>query len=379
MSENKLPSAVAEALEKVEVYFKDVIPWLANMYDPETKGFYMTVSGKEDPEMKPAIEMTCWGLSFLNGYTDALKNAPKEFIQGIIDFMHDRQDPETGLFIDKQGPANPRETARNQASGLGTLKMLGVETKYPHPRNSESSSSSNVVMPEYMATVDSYMAWVKAHNWDHGSWTAGDQTQSSLQYVTMLEPEQREIYKAALFKWLGERQQESGLWSPDFDFNAASGAFKVGLVYAHFGMRLPNPDKIVDAIFHCYKVSKTTSPFFVRNPISVLAQMASYSDELRDKIRRLIVENIDAVTESFGEFLCPDGAFSAGKQKSMYSFGGVVGSHQLFEGDIDATLMMLIARKQLYLIFGVPAPYLNTDDFWDWISGKKPLPKLGRA
>ena len=63
----------------------------------------------------------------------------------------------------------------------------------------------------------------------------------------------------------------------------------------------------------------------------------------------------------------------------MYSFGGVVGSHQLFEGDIDATLMMLIARKQLYLIFGVPAPYLNTDDFWDWISGKKPLPKLGRA
>ena len=45
MSENKLPSAVAEALEKVEVYFKDVIPWLANMYDPETKGFYMTVSG----------------------------------------------------------------------------------------------------------------------------------------------------------------------------------------------------------------------------------------------------------------------------------------------------------------------------------------------
>ena len=379
MSENKLPAAVAAALEKVEVYFKDVIPWLANMYDPETKGFYMTVSGKEDPNMQPGVEMTCWGLSFLNGYTDALKSAPKEFIQGIIDFMYDRQDPETGLFIDKQGPTNPRETARNQASGLGTLRMLGVETKYPHPRNSESSSSSNVVMPDYMATVDSYMAWVKAHNWDHGSWSAGDQTQSSLQYVSMLEPEKQEIYKAALFKWLGERQQESGLWSPDFDFNSASGAFKVGLVYGHFGMRLPNPDKIVDAIFHCYKVSKTTSPFFVRNPISVLSQIASYSDELKEKIRRLIVENIDAVTESFGEFLCPDGAFSARKEKSMYSFGGVVGSHELFEGDIDATLMMLIARKQLYLIFGVPAPYLNTDDFWDWISGKKPMPTLGKA
>ena len=110
-----------------------------------------------------------------------------------------------------------------------------------------------------------------------------------------------------------------------------------------------------------------------------MTQMMSYSPELAEKIKNGIIENIDAVTASFGEFLCPDGAFSARKEKSMYSFGGVVGSHELFEGDIDATLMMLIARKQLYLIFGVQAPYLNTDNFWRWIGGELPLPKLGKA
>ena len=63
----------------------------------------------------------------------------------------------------------------------------------------------------------------------------------------------------------------------------------------------------------------------------------------------------------------------------MLAFGGVVGSHELFEGDIDATFMMLIARKMLYEIFDIDAPKLATDDFWDWIYGKKPLPKLGKA
>ncbi len=371
---NALPKEVAEALEKVEVYYDRVVAWLANMFDPKTGGFYMTMSGKQDPEMEPAIEMTCWGVNFLKTYTRAFDTMPDKFRDGIINFMNDRQDPATGIFIDKQGPANARETARNQGAALRALGHFGAQTRYPHPRDTGAAKSSTVVMPEYMESVDTYMAWVTGMNWDGASWSAGDQTQSSLQYVNMLEPEKREQYKSALFDWLGKRQQPSGLWSPNMDFNAASGAFKVGLVYATYGMQLPNYEKIINAIFECYKVSKTVNPFYVRNPISVLNQMKSYSPEAKAMVQKGIVENIDAVVESFGEFLCPDGAFSARKGKSMHSFGGVVGSHELFEGDIDATLMMLIARKTLYNIFDVEAPYFDTTDFWAQIYGEKPLP-----
>ena len=374
--DKKLPAAVAEALERVERYYVKVVPWLTHMFDPKTGGFYMTMNGAKDPEMEPAIEMTCWGVNFLKTYTRAFDTMPDKFRDGIISFMNDRQDPETGMFIDKQGPANPRETARNQGAAIRALAHFGAPTRYPHPSKNGTATKSTPVMPEYMESVDTYMAWVKALNWDTGSWSAGDLTQSSLQYVNMLEEEKREQYKAALFDWLGKRQQPSGLWSPNMDFNAASGAFKVGLVYGAYGLRLPNPEKIVDAIFECYRVSKTVNPFFVRNPISVLHQMSSYSPELKKKIQDGIVENIDAVVDSFGEFLCPDGAFSARKGKSMLSFGGVVGSHELFEGDIDATLMMLIARKTLYNIFDVQAPYFDTTDFWEQIYGEKPLPEL---
>ena len=374
---NALPEKVAAALERVEKYYVGIVPWFANVFDPKTGGFYMTVSGAKDPEMAPAIEMTCWGVNFLKTYTRAFETMPDKFRDGIIKFMNDRQDPETGMYIDFQGPVNPRETARNQGAALRALDHFGADTRYPHPRRMGASAGKTPVMPEYMDSVDSYMAWVTEKNWDHASWSAGDQTQSSLQYVNMLEPERREKYVEALFKFLDERQQESGLWATDMDFNAASGAFKVGLVYAACGRRLPNPEKIVDAIFECYRVSKTSNPFFVRNPISVLHQMSTYSPELKKKIQDGIVENIDAVVESFGEFLCPDGAFSARKGKSMLAFGGVVGSHELFEGDIDATLMMLIARRTLYNIFDTEAPYFDTTDFWAWIYGEKEMPSIG--
>ncbi|MBQ7387641.1 MAG: discoidin domain-containing protein [Clostridia bacterium] len=371
-----LPPEVQRALNSVEKYYVGVIPWLANMYDPKTHGFYMTKSGMQDPEMEPAIEMTCWGVSYLSNYTEAFATMPEDFRQNLIKFFQDRQDPKTGMFIDKQGPANPRETARNQDSALGALKTLGGQKLHPHPRevHSVDAVKEAALMPDYMESVDTYINWIASMDWENGSWHCGDQTQSSQKYVAMLPDGVREQYIDAAVKWLNERQQESGLWSTKYDFCAASGAFKVGLVYSAWGLRLPNYDKIIDAIFECYKRSKTNNPFFVRNPISVLAQMSGYSPEAKAKIQRLLIENIDAVVANFGEFLCPDGAFSASKGKSMHSFGGVVGSHQLFEGDIDATLMILIARKQLYGLFDIPAPPLDATDFWDWIYGKKTMP-----
>ncbi len=371
-----LPREAASALEKVEVYYKRCTLWLAHMFDPATGGFHMAMSGAKDPAMEPAIEMTAWGVSFLKNYTDALAGMPEKFRTGIVHFINDRQDPVSGMFVDRQGAVNARETARNQAAAFSALSAMGARPRYPHPRDTAKEAACTPLMPEYMESAETYLAWVAGMNWDHASWSAGDQTQSSLQYVHMLDAEKQKLYKDALFAWLDARQQPSGLWSPDFDFNAASGAFKVGLVYSACGRRLPRHEKIVDAIFRCYEVSRTTSPFFVRNPISVLYQMAAYDEETKAKIQAGIIAHMDAVTASFGEFLCPDGAFSAGKGRSMVSFGGVTGSHGLFEGDIDATLMMLIARKTLYNIFDAEAPHLNTDDFWAWIYGEKPMPHL---
>ena len=374
---NALPENVLKALGGVEKYFKGVIPWLANMYDPKSHGFFMSMSGKLDPEMDTALEMTSWGLAFLHDYTNACDTMPEWFRENLASYFNDRQDPETGMFIDRQGPVNPRETARNQSTSLGALRTLGAETRYTHPSNSsdKKNDANAPIMPAYMESVDTYIAWVSGHHWEDNSWGAGDQTQASQQYIRMLSPEMQEKYKSALFAWFEEHQCENGLWSTKINFNSCSGAFKVGLIYALWRERLPNYDRIIDSIFECYRTTKTENPFFVRNPISVLCQMQSYGEETKKKIQDCVIENIDAMLASFGDFLCPDGAFSSAKwHVGATYFGGVKGSHGLYEGDIDATLMILIARKQIYALFDLKAPYLNTDDFWDWIEGKKPMP-----
>ena len=373
-----LSDEVKVALTKVDKYFDRVMPWLAHMYDHETHGFHMAMSGKLDPEMQPAIEMTCWAIAFISGYSDAMKSMPEDFRQNLIKFFQDRQDPETGLFIDKQGPTNAREQARNQDSGLGALGTLKASPLYPHPRQSSSAKTTTdmPLMPDYMKSAETYIKWVSSLDWENNSWGAGDQTQASQQYIRMLSQEKQDEYTSVLFEWLKNKQFENGLWSSRINFNSVSGAFKVGLIYNLWGKILPNYDTIIDTIFYCYTIDKTSSPFFVRNPLSVMLTMTSYSDDAKKKIQDGVVKHIDAVTASFGDFLCPDGAFSASKGKSMISFGGVKGSHGLYEGDIDATLMMLIARKCIYAIFDVKTPPLSAADFWDWISGKKPLPEI---
>ena len=152
-------------------------------------------------------------------------------------------------------------------------------------------------------------------------------------------------------------------------------------VYNCWNKRLPKYDAAIDTIFECYRVDKLDNPYSVRNPLSVFLDLCSYNEETKRKIQQGILHNIDPIIESFGEFLCPDGAFAASlsaKGRSMTEFGGVLGSHGLNEGDIDATLMMLIAREAVYNIFDVqPAP-LYAPDFWDWLTAKKPLPEIYR-
>ncbi|MBQ7387541.1 MAG: hypothetical protein IJW03_05200 [Clostridia bacterium] len=377
----KATPELREALARIDKYYDRVMLWLAHMYDERTGGFHMAMSGKLDPDMEPAVEMTSWGLSFINDYAKLMPSIPAELKEKFIQFFYDRQDSETGLFVDKQGPVNAREQARNQMSGLGACKKLGITPKYSHPGLSkdEKAAADAPLMPDFMASPESYIAWMETLPWDEGSWHAGDKVESSQQFMRMLPEDEQKRYTSAMFAWLDAHQFESGMWSERLNFTSISGIYKVGRVYAFWGKKLPRYEAAIDTIFECYHVDKLANPYYVRNPLSVLLDLCSYGEDVKAKIQQGILDNIDPIVESFAEFLCPDGAFCAalsGEKKSMTVFGGVRGSHGLHEGDIDATFMMLIARGAFYRIFDLTAPPLAAPDFWDWLAGTKPLPEL---
>ncbi len=370
------------ALARFEELFTRLDVWYANLYHHEDGGIFMTMSGRDDPEMECGLEMTFYALSGVRTYSDAWLDMPDHVKQRFIDYILERQDPATGMFIDHQGPVNDRETARNQACVMGWVNTWKIDLPYEHPSQKTSgggstSATDTTVMPAYMASVSSYLDWVENNwDWDRNSWTAGDQTQQSLNYLNYLPKEQYEQYKAALLEWLANRQfDDTGFWAPTVDFNSVSGAFKVGLIYQNLGEKIPNAEKVMETTIRCMETVYPDRAHYVRNPISLLQQIAGYKPEYAARIQQAVTDNMENICGWMEQFLAPDGGFAMYHGRSMSNFGGIYSSHELWEGDVDSTLMILIARKGVYNLMGVAAPLLEFDDnFWNWIDGSAETP-----
>ncbi len=360
-----------------------IYPWLASLYDKETGGFYMAVSGRDDTSMQPALEMTFFALGMVKGYGDCWSGLPESVKQKFIKFITDRQDPETGLFIDKQGKTNDRETARNQSAVLGWVDEWNITLPYRHPSQNSAPkksaaqtvalSASKVaagntadgVVPDYLRTTETYLNWMDAWDWENDSWTAGDQVSNSLVYLAYLDDS--DAYKKVLLAYLAEKQVDAnGLWSHQLNFNSISGAFKVSLIYQQLGVQMPNADKVIKSTAECMANDTPDVAHYARNPLSLLYQISLYGDSDAAAARKAVLDNIDRILSWTEKFSCPDGGYSQFHKKSMKSFGGVVGSHELYEGDVDSTLMILVLRTELYRILDLDPPKISCGEgFWE--------------
>lgn len=375
-----LPKEQQEELAKLDRLYDGLDKWLANLYHHEDGGFYMTMSGRDDPDIECGIEMSAFAYNSI-GYSDASSGMPDSVKEKFTQYLIDRQDPKTGLFIDKQGMVNDREVARNQSSALNYVNKWKIQLPYEHPSQkakdgNTTSADDTTVMPAYMSSTESYVQWIESWNWDTNSWTAGDQVSNSITYINYLPEDQKEKYKKVLFDWLEKRQDpETGYWSPNLDFNAVSGAFKVGLTYEGNGMRIPNADKVMETTIRCMEQLQPTVAHYVRNPITLLYYISSYDPEYKERIQQAIMDNMDTICGWVEQFLAPDGGFAQYHGKSMSNFGGIYGSHQLWEGDVDSTVMILTVRNEVYGILGISTPPLKFDpDFWNWIEGTVETP-----
>lgn len=378
---SELPQEEQEALAKLDRLYDGLDKWYANLYHHEDGGFYMTMSGRDDPEIECGLEMTFFALSGILNYSDARATFPDSVKKRFIEYIIERQDPKTGLFIDKQGLVNDREIARNQSTVLGWVNTWKIDLPYEHPSQkaqagTTTEATDTTVMPTYMNSTDSYLKWIESWDWDNNSWTAGDQVGMSLVFVDYLPEDQREEYKKVLFDWLEKRQDPvTGYWSPNINFNSVSGAFKVGNTLNKYGMKIPNADKVMETTIRCMEEFEPTVAHYVRNPITLLYIISSYGPEYKARIQQAIIDNMDTICGWIEQFLAPDGGFAQYHGKSMSNFGGIYGSHQLWEGDVDSAIMILTARNEIYGILDIVPPKLHFDpDFWNWIEGTAETP-----
>ena len=369
-----------DQLAAFEDRFDRMDTWFANLYDRDRGGFYYAISGRDNPGYGPTIETTGFVLNVLDSNTNALDTIPDAVKQKISEFFVSHQDPETGLFVDDPGPVNERETARNQSHAMKWVERWNIQLPVPHPSQALNTVSAAQLtamdLPDYLDSPEAYLDWLKSQRWRGDSWAAGDLASSSLSYIDYLEPEEQEIYRNVLLNFLNETQDpETGMWDEGVTPNSVSGAFKVGLIYGDLHVRMPNADKIIDSIFLYFEEVDPDDAHYVRNPLSVLSRVKEYDSSYRERIRKWMQEHLAVMCDWMGHFQAPDGGFAAQKGSAQIQFGGYKVCDGLWEGDVDSNSMVLVARDKIYSLLGEPTPKIQVDpDFWDWITGEKPVP-----
>lgn len=387
---------INELYAGMDAMFEGVLPWLTELYDPETGGFYTTVSGMQNAGYVPSLEATAFVYAMLTASeTGALSTMPDAFKNKLITYFQGAQSAEDGFFYDygvDPSAYSDRNKMRVYQQCVSKLKALGADPLYSlssvgstqaYSLLTLAAASTEIALPDgfpsYLKSVDSFIAKVASRDWDNNSWTAGDLTYEDTSYLIQLDQAVYQPYIDALFDWLKARQDsETGYWAKAEDtcFNALSGAFKVVRIYDRFNTAPPNIDKITQSIMGTLFSGETPSTACdLRNTLDALSILKSYDKETVETcLKKQERPILNAYTEYMKLFFKADGGASMYPTKSTSSFGGIPAGKQLAEGDIDGTQQMFLARLYLNKLFGRGVDNSGFakqyEDFWSTLSKK---------
>lgn len=359
---------------------KDAMLWAATMYDPKSGGFFYSQSAKDNPEiLSDDLESTRQAINFLSTY-GVLQYMPEDIKQGLITYFQQRQDPDTGYFVNPmhKGTTNARQLSRD-LSCIGTLRTLGAAPLYDTPgqkvakalleKEEESEvktdeSSFMLNMPAYMESPQAYKDWIEGLQWDTHSWTAGDLLTNSPSYILQLPQEIASEYWDIAMKWLLENQNpQTGDWGTcEFGVNI-SGAYKI----VHFLLKMPTENRIddvywfpnVDVLYANIMKNlpdyKHTSMLMTRNITDILIDLRGQIDHAT--LMNDLPDIFKYSYEDLLEYRFPDGSFSEKVGFSPASTGG--GYNQglgVAEGCMNVAASSQAILKMFNAFYGVRTP-----------------------
>ena len=349
-----LSPEIYEALEDLNsIMDKDVVLWVASMYDPETGGFYYARSAIGRPGFAADIESTSQALSFIRGH-GMFNDMPPHIRQKMITFFQSRQDPVTGYFFDPQFGSNVSNAkrSRNLSQAVGALRNLGAEPLYPLPYSPQRQASRislpdlfawfgyqrlgdvasyrqvsmahpvpgggvNIpTLPEYLRSAEALRQWLESLDWVNHPWSAGHNVSSARSEITQVG------LLDVVYEFIEEAQNpETGLWGPGRTLEEVSAAMKLS-GYFTSGRPYPNADKMIESTVYAIMNHTPTSIVHVRNPVDLLATVVRRGGLPYDpKTESLLRENMPRIIrwakERLLRFKQSDGAFSYYEREAL--------------------------------------------------------------
>ncbi len=392
--EEKLGVNATKAFKNMYTMYSDkMINWLADLYDPDIGGFYITNSARDNEGFLPNIESTSQALDIIrmSGMIDDwdadLKAAlPDWFQKALVRFVKNMQDP-NGYFYHpqyskEQTDNNVSAKSRFLTKGLDLLARLGASPTYDTPNGvkgdgiksdgtpvsavrlsaplklSVATAVSKVVAVSdasssspYLASTDAFKKWVNGLGINFDPYTIGNDLASMSSEIKAKGPE----YVAIAKEYLDSTCLEStGHWYEKNDYMGLNGLMKIAAAYNGLGIPLPYPERNADfaidmittteeEITVCYAYNTWFTVSTVKNNVDrhqpeIAAQVNARINE------RLYGNATELITSTFQKqlrFALSDGSF-------IYDFG-VGGTQQglpasipgIHEGGVNPTLICM--------------------------------------
>ncbi|WP_100406460.1 prenyltransferase/squalene oxidase repeat-containing protein [Bacillus solitudinis] len=361
---------VVKSLEEMENLFDGFFHWLAGQYDPVSGGFYYAKSSIGNHSLIPDIESTAQALNILLR-NDLVKDLPEQMRKQMVQFFQNKQDKETGYFLDENPLMKLDEVMVHRAINYtaGSLAKLGSTPLYSLPLEANAA-------PDYVKSTDSYLEKWKSIDL-RNSWRGCDLLASSCVYIGQMADGERESFLEEAVRYLASIQDlETGLWGEGSLYVRISGTFKLHTFYSRFNIPMPNTERIYQSILKCLRTEEAIDMCYIRNPIDLLSYMGLEIPQAE------LQEIIDTTIRNMRKLKREDGGFSreldhsppapnvAQVKKGEYYPDmpkAVNLGEGLVEGDMNASTQATLIRIQCHKLVGIPVgPIKNAKEFYSF-------------
>ena len=296
IEKNADADTVKELRAMYEMFSPEVLEWLADLYDPESGGFYYSNSARNNEGFLPDIETTAQAIDLLrlSGCFDEYgknpsKALPEWFKAKLIAFVKGLQDP-NGYFYHPQWTHEMVDNrvsrrSRDLTKGLDLLTSLGAKPTYNTPNGVEgdgiladgtpvgfdkpvsllttpirsvsvASAVSKVVptstaVPSNLASKEAFVSYLSGLHLQYDSYTIGNDIASQSQeikardeYLASIGADYR--LKDILKDWLWENCYETtGHWQPVANYDGLNGFMKISAACSALEIPLKYPEAAV--------------------------------------------------------------------------------------------------------------------------------------
>ena len=385
MNENygNLPSALVEALKRCDLLVgRETLEYAYNLYDPETGGFYYSISSRDLEGMTPFAEGTRFMMENLMGGGIEMPDWHKQLVGNWI---LNHQDPDDGYFYEDlwgkitSGPRIDRDLTYSKS----ILATCGMKPLYPTPEERLQNKEENATIPEYLKSEENMIAWLDSMDWTNNRiWGTGQKISSA---VTLIKAAglDRVVYEYILKK----QNPETALWGDRLDWMSTNGGMKISSYLKSAGYPFPNVDKMIDTVLELFAsgipaehATYIWNPFvLLSNAISTLP--AGEKEKMREKLYANGADIVNFAVDSALKLKRPDGGFSSNLDYAQATQQGFLyGLGLADESDVDGTVIAgHRLRATINGTFGVDVPknYYEGmgEEFWERCKNKPKIVK----